>query len=224
MRPVPISLLVLALAVALAAPLAADTKFVDTFKAPEAANITFSGQKVAALVVSNDMGLRESAETQLATELTGRGMRGVAAFRIVPVPETRNVARVREFLEKSEVQAVVVIRPVSLTSERAPTMPVMWNSGYYGGLYDYWGYGWGAVYEFGPPRRPGHRNPHLQRADQQAAVGRGHPHEEPEGGAGLREGPREGHGQGNEEAGPARRPLTAVGYNRGSGSGRGSAW
>jgi hypothetical protein len=136
MRPVPISLLVLALAVALAAPLAADTKFVDTFKAPEAANITFSGQKVAAL----------------ATELTGRGMRGVAAFRIVPVPETRNVARVREFLEKSEVQAVVVIRPVSLTSERAPTMPVMWNSGYYGGLYDYWGYGWGAVYEFGPPR------------------------------------------------------------------------
>jgi hypothetical protein len=59
---------------------------------------------------------------------------------------------VREFLEKSEVQAVVVIRPVSLTSERAPSMPVMWNSGYYGGLYGYWGYGWGAVCQFGPPR------------------------------------------------------------------------
>jgi hypothetical protein len=148
MRSLPVSLLVLTLA----APLAAATKFVDTFKAPEAAGTSFFGQKVAALVVSNDMGLRESAETQLATELSGRGMRGVAAFRIVPVPETRNVAKVREFLEKSEVQAVVVIRPVSLTSERAPTMPVMWNSGYYGGLYDYWGYGWGAVYEFGPPR------------------------------------------------------------------------
>jgi len=148
MRSLPTWLLVLALA----APLAADTKFVDTFKAPDAANISFVGQKVAALVVSNDMALRESAETQLATELTARGARGVAAFRIVPVPETRNVPKVREFLEKSEVQAVVVIRPFSLTSERAPSMPVMWNSGYYGGLYDYWGYGWGAVYEFGPPR------------------------------------------------------------------------
>jgi hypothetical protein len=150
MRPLPVSLCILVLA--LAAPLLADTKFVDTYKAPEAASVTFLGQKVAALVVSNDMGLRESAETQLATELTGRGMRGVAAFRIVPVPETKNVAKVREFLEKSEAQAVVVLRPVSLTTERAPTMPVMWNSGYYGGLYDYWGYGWGAVYEFGPPR------------------------------------------------------------------------
>jgi hypothetical protein len=150
MRPLPVSLCILVLA--LAAPLVADTKFVDTFKAPETANLTLFGQKVAALVVSNDMGLRESAETQLATELTGRGMRGVAAFRIVPAPETKNVAKVREFLEKSEAQAVVVIRPVSLTSERSPTMPVMWNSGYYGGLYDYWGYGWGAVYEFGPPR------------------------------------------------------------------------
>ena len=150
MRPLPVSLCILVLA--LAAPLVADTKFVDTFKAPDAANISFFGQKVAALVVSNDMGLRESAETQLASELSARGMRGVAAFRIVPVPETRNVAKVREFLEKSETQAVVVLRPVSLTSERAETMPVMWNSGYYGGLYDYWGYGWGAVYEFGPPR------------------------------------------------------------------------
>ena len=150
MRPLPVSLCILVLA--LAAPLVADTKFVDTFKAPDAANISFIGQKVAALVVSNDMGLRESAETQLASELSARGMRGVAAFRIVPVPETRNVAKVREFLEKSEAQAVVVLRPVSLTSERAETMPVMWNSGYYGGLYDYWGYGWGAVYEFGPPR------------------------------------------------------------------------
>ena len=150
MRPLPVSLCILVLA--LAVPLAADTKFVDTFKAPDAANVSFFGQKVAALVVSNDMGLRESAETQLANELTGRGMRGVAAFRIVPVPETKNVAKVREFLEKSEAQAVVVLRPVSLTSERSPTMPVMWNSGYYGGLYDYWGYGWGAVYEFGPPR------------------------------------------------------------------------
>jgi hypothetical protein len=148
MRSIPIWLLVATLTV----PVVAATKFVDTFKAPEAASVNLKGQKVAALVVSNDMGLRESAETELATALTERGMRGVAAFRVVPVPETKNVAKVREFLEKSEAQAVVVIRPVSVTSERAPSMPVMWNSGYYGGLYDYWGYGWGAVYEFGPPR------------------------------------------------------------------------
>ena len=148
MRSIPVWLLLATLAV----PVAAATKFVDTFKAPEAAGVTLKGQKVAALVVSNDMALRESAETELATALTEQGMRGVAAFRVVPVPETRNVAKVREFLEKSEAQAVVVIRPVSVTTERAPSMPVMWNSGYYGGLYDYWGYGWGAVYEFGPPR------------------------------------------------------------------------
>ncbi|MDH4067124.1 MAG: hypothetical protein OEW19_22210, partial [Acidobacteriota bacterium] len=149
MRTLATGMLVLALAL----PLSADTKFLDTFKAPEAINFTFFGQKVAALVVSDDLALRQSAETELATRLSARGMRGVETYRIVPGPETRDPIKARAFLEQSEVQGVVIIRPLRLTSERAPSIPVMWNSPTYGGLWDYWGYGWGAVYEFGPQRR-----------------------------------------------------------------------
>ena len=80
-------------------------------------------------------------------------MRGVETYRIVPIPETRDAGKARTFLEQSEVQGVVIIRPLKLASERAPAVPVMWSSPMYGGLWDYWGYGWGTVYQFTPERR-----------------------------------------------------------------------
>src|SRR4029077_12610872 len=61
--------------------IASKPTFTSSWKAPDANGVTFTGKKVAALVISEDQNLRASGEEQLVRELTARGIQGVATYR-----------------------------------------------------------------------------------------------------------------------------------------------
>ena len=127
---------------------AADTKLTSTWKAPEAAGMSFAGKKVAALIISKDESLRISAEEWLAEELTARGVQGVATYRMVPREETTSAEKVKVWFERAKVDGVVTMRLVSADTKRTYS-PVVWSSGYYPSFYGYYGYGWTTVIDMG---------------------------------------------------------------------------
>lgn len=130
----------------------AGPKFLSTWKAPGAAGITFAGKKVAGLVITQDQSLQMSGEEALVRELTSRGMQGVATYRIVPREELQNADRARPWFERSTIEGVVALRPVSAEKQRTYTSPTVWTMPYYGTLWGYYGYGWGSVYTPGSSR------------------------------------------------------------------------
>lgn len=128
---------------------AAKTKFTSTWIAPGAAPGSFAGKKVAALVISTDESLRVSGEEALARELVSRGVEGVAAYRVIPKEILRDTDKAKEWFERTGVEGVVTMRPVSADKERT-WQPSMWTTApYYSTLWGYYGYGWGAVYDPG---------------------------------------------------------------------------
>lgn len=140
----------LAVAAALAAAAllpaaAAAPKFLSVWKTPAASEVTFAGKKVAALVITKDDSLRVAGEEALARELTGRGIQGVATYRIAPKEELGDADKAKIWFEKAGVDGVVAMRPVS-SEKRATYTPGTWVNPYYGTLWGYYGYGWGSVY------------------------------------------------------------------------------
>ncbi len=127
------------------ATLAGAVKFTSMFKSPDASSVNFAGKKVAALVITQDDSLRVAGEESLVRELNLRGMQGVATYRIAPKEELARAETARPWFEKAKVEGVVAIRPVSAETTRTYT-PSTWTNPYYGTLWDYYGYGWGAVY------------------------------------------------------------------------------
>lgn len=123
-------------------------KFISTWAAPEAKNVVFKGHKVAALVISDDMSLRQSGEEALARELTARGMTGVAAYRLIPTQELKDVNKARGWFEKSQSVGVVTLRPVSKEKVKRYT-PDVWTAPYYSTLWGYYPYSWGSYYTGG---------------------------------------------------------------------------
>jgi len=140
-RTLPVSFVAVALG---ALVFAADTKLTSTWKSPEAAGVSYVGQKVAALVITKDDSLRISAEEWLAEELTARGVQGVATYRLIPKEETTSAEKAKVWFDRAQVQGVVVMRLVSADTERTYS-PVVWSSGYYPSFYGYYGYGWTTV-------------------------------------------------------------------------------
>ena len=122
----------------------AGSKYKTTWRASEVGPQSFAGKKVAAVVISGDESLRVSSEEALVRELAGRGVQGVAAYRIVPKEALRQADTARPFFERAGLDGVIVLRPVSLERERTYT-PETWASPYYGTLWGYYGYGWGGV-------------------------------------------------------------------------------
>ena len=123
-------------------------KFTSTWGAPDARSISFKGQKVAALVISDDMSLRMSGEEALSRELTARGMQGVATYRLMPREELKDVERAKAWFEKESVAGVVTLRPVSQEKvKRYP--PDIWMTPTYSTLWGYYPYGWTTVYVAG---------------------------------------------------------------------------
>jgi hypothetical protein len=114
--------------------------------------VSFAGKKVAAVVMSQDDSLRVSGEEALSHELTARGMQGVAAYRMIPKEELQNPDKAKGWFERAAVEGVVVVRPVSAEKERTYTEPTVWAAPYYGSLWGYYGYGWGAMYSPGSVR------------------------------------------------------------------------
>ncbi len=138
--------------IGIAAVAAAGPKFISKWSSPEARTVTFAGKKVAAVVMTQDDSLRVSGEEALSQELTARGMQGVAAYRMIPKEELQNPDKAKGWFERASVDGVVVLRPVSAEKERTYTEPTVWAAPYYGTLWGYYGYGWGAVYTPGSVR------------------------------------------------------------------------
>lgn len=126
----------------------ASTKFVSTWASPDAVGVVFAGKTVVALVISQDDNLRVSAEEALARELAELGIRGLAAYRVIPREEVRDPEKARNWFDRSGAAGVVAMRLVSADKERT-YVPGTWASPYYSSLWGYYGYGWGAVYSPG---------------------------------------------------------------------------
>jgi hypothetical protein len=147
-RSLPAAIII---AVALGATVAAKTKFSSVMRSPEASKVSFSGKKIAALVIDKDDSLRVAGEEGLVNELNARGMRGVASYRIMPKEELRNTANARGWYEKSGVQGVVALRVVSNDIYKTIT-PSTWTTAYYQDYWGYYGASWGAVFTPGSER------------------------------------------------------------------------
>jgi hypothetical protein len=139
--------LALTLAIAAGAAVHAAT-FKSTWKAPDAGTIGFAGKKVAALVISKDEAMRMSAEEALARQLIALGIQGVGAYRLIPREELQSKDQAKAWFEKTGIEGVVAMRPISAKTVTTYT-PSMWSSGYYTSLWGYYGYTWGAVYDPG---------------------------------------------------------------------------
>ena len=131
--------------------LAADFKFLSTWKTMDATTTSFVGKKVATLVITQDDGLMVSGEEALARELEARGINAVATYRIVPKPELATADKAKPWFEKAAVQGVVAVRPISKDQVRTYT-PATWTSSYYSSFWNYYGYGYGAYYSPGVDR------------------------------------------------------------------------
>jgi hypothetical protein len=130
---------------------ASGPEFTSTWKAPEAAGVSFAGKKVAALVISGDQNLRVSIEEQLVRELGSRSVQGVATYRMAPAEELASAERARPWFERAGVAGVVALRPVSRNKE-ITYAPSTWTTTSYSTLWGYYGYGWTSVYNPGGTR------------------------------------------------------------------------
>jgi hypothetical protein len=134
----------------LSASVVAGPKFTSTWKSPDAGGVSFAGQKVAALVISDDQNLRVSGEEALVRELAGIGLtQGVASYRIVPREQLREADQARGWYERSGVQGVVSMRLVRADKRQTWTAST-WSTPYYSSLWSYYGYGWNNVYAYDP--------------------------------------------------------------------------
>ena len=131
--------------------LAADIRFLSTWKSPDAGTTSFVGKKVATVVITQDDGLRVSGEEALARELEARGITAVASYRIVPKPELASAEKAKPWFERAAVEGVVAVRPISKDKVREYT-PATWTQSYYSSFWNYYGYGWGAYYSPGVDR------------------------------------------------------------------------
>jgi len=125
-------------------------KFTSTWKSPEASTTSFAGKKVAALIISDDQGLRVSGEEALVRELAGIGVtQGVASYKMIPREELHDADKAKGWYDRAGVEGVVTMRLVKAET-RKTWEPSMWNSGYYNTFSGYYGYGWGSVYSYDP--------------------------------------------------------------------------
>jgi hypothetical protein len=132
--------------------LADGPKFTSTWKALEASTTSFSGKKVAALIISDDLDLRMAGEEALVRELAKLGLaQGVATYRIIPREELRDPGKAKGWYERAGVDGIVSMRLVSSDVRKTYT-PSMWVSSSYSTLWGYYPYGWGSVYAVGGGR------------------------------------------------------------------------
>ncbi len=139
------------LAMLLALPYAAGAQtFTATWKNPAAGNVSYAGKKVVGLIVSDDMALRQSTEEELARQLTSRGVRGVPAYQAIPKEEVRDKDKAKAWFERTKTDGVVIMRLVDLSKETRPTVVAWESNAYYGSLWGYYPYAWGATIDLSP--------------------------------------------------------------------------
>jgi len=141
-RLLPVTLAATAAAVTL---VSAAPKFTSVWRHQDAAQVSFAGKKVAALVIAQDQSLRVSGEEALVRELTARGLQSVATYRIAPKEELQSADRAKPWFERANVDGVVAMRPVS-KDQRTTYNAGVWTNPYYSTLWGYYGYGWNSMY------------------------------------------------------------------------------
>jgi len=128
--------------------LSAAPEFKNVWRSPDAAQVSFAGKKVAALVITQDDSLRVAGEESLARELSARGLQAVATYRMAPKEELQNAERASRWFEKAGVEGVVALRPVS-SEQRLNYNSSLWMSPSYSTFWGYYGYGYSSVYVVG---------------------------------------------------------------------------
>jgi hypothetical protein len=121
------------------------TEFTSQYIAKGIEGQSFAGKKVAALVITDDLALRMSAEEALVRQLNERGVKGVASYKMIPAPELKDKDKAKAWFEKAGVQGVIVLRPVVLEMKVTKYEP-QWVTGYYQSFWGYYGYGWSSTY------------------------------------------------------------------------------
>jgi hypothetical protein len=130
------------------AVLSAAPEFKSVWKSPDAAQVSFAGKKVAALVITQDDSLRIAGEESLARELIARGMQAVPTYRMAPKEELQSAERARVWFEKANVEGVIALRPVS-SEKRIAYNDSLWMSPSYNTFWGYYGYSYSSVVVIG---------------------------------------------------------------------------
>jgi hypothetical protein len=127
-------------------------KFTSAWRSPDAGSVSFAGKKVAALIITQDDGLRVAGEEALARELAARGLQSVPTYRIAPKEELQSADRAKGWFDKAGIEGVVAMRPVS-NDTRMNYNSGLWVSSSYSTFWGYYGYGWSSVYIPGSVQR-----------------------------------------------------------------------
>jgi hypothetical protein len=120
-------------------------EFKSTYQAKGIEAQNFAGKKVAALVITDDLNLRMSAEEALVRVLNDRGVRGVASYKFIPPEELRDKERAKPWFERAGIEGVVVLRPVVMET-KVTNYEAQWVTTAYQSFWGYYGYGWSGTY------------------------------------------------------------------------------
>lgn len=120
---------------------ACTSPFVSSWKAPDAKPLEFTGAKVAAVVMADDISSRQMGEDILAREITEHGAQGIPMYTLFPDADPSKEDEARAALEQAGVQGVVVMRPVNVEQEVVST-PAYYGPSYTGFWEGYYAYAW----------------------------------------------------------------------------------
>jgi hypothetical protein len=142
----------LAILAALGAGACATTSFTSTWTAPDAKGTQFQpGDKIVAMVMSDQVALRRAGEANLADVLDARGFKAIPAYTLIRDEDVQDEATAKAKIEASDAVGVVVLRPRG--AEKETTTTDWYSAPYYGGFWGgYYGSGWGSLYPTAPMR------------------------------------------------------------------------
>jgi len=129
---------------------AGGTKFVNTWKAPDAAPLSVKqGDLVIAMVISKEETQRRTGEDFLSEELRQRGLRPIPSFTLIPTDQVGDREKAAAAIQESGAAALFVLRPIAVNKEQTYVPPTYMGGPYGGGWGPYYGYGWSAAYSPG---------------------------------------------------------------------------
>lgn len=130
---------------------ASTPSFRSTWKNPDAAPVSLSGQKVLAVVQVRDEAQRRSGEDLLAAEITKRGGQGIASYTLFPSSaREQNEEMARAAAQRAGISGLVLVNMLGseTTVTRESNYDARWrNDLYFRRPWGAWGRGWNTMYE-----------------------------------------------------------------------------
>lgn len=124
-------------------------EFKSTYQAKGIEAQNFAGKKVAALVITDDLALRMSAEEALVRVLKERGVVGVASYKFIPPEELRDKDRAKPWFERAGIEGIIALRPVVMDM-KVTNYEAQWVTTAYQSFWGYYGYGWSSSSTYVP--------------------------------------------------------------------------